>query len=162
MRVLPTTSAPRSSSSSAKLGDSRTRTPCSQRPWPTACVQRSAAIPTIRPAITPPRWSRIKIAAGARCASAGPWSPGSCSAGSSNERRAVHLRADRLDGREAGRRLVFRPVPQPPQQGRVARAVPFGSERRHNDRPAASPGNHRAISTRSMRCNPPSNKASAP
>src|SRR4029077_9898868 len=28
---------------------------------------------------TPPRWSRIRIAVGARCASAEPWFPGSCS-----------------------------------------------------------------------------------
>src|SRR5438270_12437567 len=56
--------------------------------------------PENRTATTPTRWSRIRIAAGARHASAGLWSPRVCSAGSSDERRAVHLCALQIHSRE--------------------------------------------------------------
>ena len=65
--------------------------------------------------------------------------------GSSDERRALHLRACRLDGREARRRLVFRPVGQSAHCWRLARAVPLAGERRDDDRATASPGNCRSV-----------------
>ena len=66
----------------------------------------------------------------------------SCSVGSSDVRRALHVRADRLDGREARQGLVFRTVGQPPQQWGLARPIQLRVERSDDDRSAAPPRDH--------------------
>src|SRR5207302_9597607 len=89
--------------------------------------------------------SRIAARDGARNASAGPWSPRWSSGALSDGCRAVRVRADRLDRREARQGLVFRPVGEAPSEWRLARPVLLRGQRRDDDRRPASPGDHRAL-----------------
>ena len=136
--------APRQArASSSRSRASTTRTRCSPPRSATASARRSAAIRTTRIATTPPRWSRTRIAAGARCASAAPWCPLSCSEGSSDGPRHEHRedpgaqrRVPDDDDRRQGppHRRRQRPAPGRQSHGDPARRDVLGVYRR--ERPA--------------------------